>query len=320
MRDFRVLINDEISERGVKILKEAGFEVIMHHYGSEELKRIIKDFDALIVRSATKVTREIIEEGSKGMLKVIGRAGVGVDNIDVNAATEKGILVVNAPTAATRSVAELTLAFALALARDLVEANNELKVGMWTKKKHMGFLLYGKTWGVIGYGRIGREVAKLAKALGMNVIAYDPYIKEAKEVKLTSTLEELLKNSDIVSIHVPLTPETRGLIGEKEIKMMKKGAILINTARGGIVDEKALAKAVEEGYLKGAGVDVFEEEPPKPDNPLLKVERIYVTPHIGASTVEAQDLAGEIIAEQIVKALRGEIPEFIVNKNVLSKK
>ncbi|MCD6157703.1 MAG: hydroxyacid dehydrogenase [Euryarchaeota archaeon] len=317
MTEFKVLINDEISERGIKILENAGFSVVVHHYDADELKHIIKDFDALIVRSATKVTREIIEEGAKGRLKVIGRAGVGVDNIDVAAATENKILVVNAPTAATRSVAELTLAFAFALARDLIEANNELKEGKWTKKKHKGFVLQGKTWGLVGYGRIGREVGKLARALGMNVVAYDPYIKEA-DVKLLDRLEDLLKIADIVSIHVPLTPETKGLIGENELRAMKKGAILINTARGGIVDEEALAKVINEGHLRGAGVDVFEEEPPRPDNPLLKSEKVYVTPHIGANTVEAQDIAGEIIAEQVVKALRGERPEFLVNKEVLN--
>jgi len=316
---MRVLVNDEICDEGIKVLKDAGFEVVVHHYDSNELKKIIKEFDAIIVRSATKVTKEIIEEGAKGRLKVIGRAGVGVDNIDVETATKHKIIVVNSPTAAARSVAELTIAFAFALARDLVVANNELKSGEWTKKKHKGIVLEGKTWGLIGFGRIGREVARIALALGMNVIAYDAYVKVDMEgVSEAKSIEEVLKNSDIVSVHVPLTEETRGLIGEKELRMMKKGAILINTARGGVIDEGALAKVIEEGHLRGAGLDVFEEEPPKPYNPLLKLKNVYVTPHIGANTVEAQKVAGKIIAEQVIKALKGERPDFIVNREVLS--
>ncbi len=315
---MKVLINDPISEKGIEKLKDAGFEVEIAHYSPEELVEKIKEFDAIIVRSATKVTREVIEAG-KGKLKVIGRAGVGVDNIDVKAATEAGILIVNAPNAPTRSVAELTLGFAIALARDIVEANNELKAGEWTKKKHKGFELKGKTWGIIGLGRIGREVAKIALALGMKVIAYDPIAKGMEGVEMRASMEEVLKEADIISLHVPLLPQTYHMIGEEELKIMKKNAILINVARGGIVDEKALVKAIEEGWISGAALDVFEEEPPKKDSPILRCNRIYVTPHIGANTREAQDAAGEIIAEQVIKALKGERPDFVVNRELLRR-
>ncbi|ADG13187.1 D-3-phosphoglycerate dehydrogenase [Methanocaldococcus infernus ME] len=311
---MKILITDPIHEEAIKILKELGDVVVATDLSREELLKEIEDTDILVVRSGTKVDRELIERGKR--LKIIGRAGVGVDNIDVEAATERGIIVVNAPDASSISVAELTIGLMLAAARNIVQANNSVKRGEWNRKKFKGIELYGKTLGVVGLGRIGQQVVKRAKAFGMNIIAYDPYVSkefaESLGVKLVDDLNKLCELSDVITLHVPLTPKTKNMIGEEQIKRMKEGAIIVNCARGGLIDEKALYEALKNKKIRAAALDVFEEEPPK-NNPLLELENLICTPHLGASTEEAQRAAGTIVAEQIKKIVNGELAENIVN-------
>lgn len=314
----KILVSDQISEKGLELLSKEMEVDYLPGLSKEEILQRIAEYDALMVRSGTKVTRDIIEAGTN--LKIIGRAGVGVDNIDVEAATERGIVVVNSPGGNTRAAAEHTIALMLALARNIPQAHMMLKQGEWKRSKFMGMEVYGKTLGVIGFGRIGREVAKRAQGLGMEVIAYDPYISEESAERIGVQLVDLptlLQKADIITIHTPLTKETKHLLGEEELKKMKKGAKIINTARGGIVDEIALAKAIEEGIIGGAAIDVFEQEPPPPDHPLLKLEQVIVTPHLGASTVEAQEYVAIDVAEQIVNFFKGIPPSSPVNLPVL---
>ncbi|MFA4661789.1 D-2-hydroxyacid dehydrogenase [Pyrococcus kukulkanii] len=304
---MKVLVAAPLHERAIQILKDAGLEVIYEEYPDEEkLLELVKDVDAIIVRSKPKVTRRVIENAPK--LKVIARAGVGLDNIDVEAAKEKGIEVVNAPGASSRSVAELAIGLIFAVARKIAYADRRMREGVWAKKECMGIELEGKTIGIIGFGRIGYQVAKIARALGMNILLYDPYPNEerAKEVggKFVD-LETLLKESDIVTLHVPLLDSTYHLINEERLKLMKKNAILINAARGAVVDTNALVKALQEGWIAGAGLDVYEEEPLPKDHPLTKLDNVVLTPHIGASTYEAQERAGVEVAEKVVKILKG---------------
>lgn len=298
------MISDPIAEEGVKKLEQAGFEVEVNTgLPPEELAKIIPGYDGLIVRSATKVTREVIEAAEN--LKAIGRAGIGLDNIDLEAARERGIKVMNTPGATSVSVAELTLGLMLALARHIPQATASLKAGKWEKKKLMGSELYGKTLGIIGIGKIGREVAKRAAALGMDLVAYDPYVREAEVRDLglkLLPLEDLLQYSDYITIHVPLTAETEHLLGEREFFIMKDGARLVNCARGGVVDERALYDALKKGKVAGAALDVFEEEPPK-DNPLLQLDNVIATPHLGASAREGQVRSAVEIAEKLIAAL-----------------
>ncbi|MEM2300073.1 MAG: hydroxyacid dehydrogenase [Candidatus Hadarchaeales archaeon] len=302
---MKILVADNIHEDGVRELRKLGEVEVRPGMSIEELLERVKDADILVVRSATKVTKEVIEAGKK--LKIIARAGVGLDNIDVAAARERGIIVVNAPEAPSVAVAELTIGLMLAIVRKIPAADLSMKSGKWEKKAMMGRELRGKTLGIIGTGNIGKEVAKRAKAFGMNLLFYDVVRDEnfAKEVggKYVE-LEELLRNSDFVSIHVPLTEETRRMIGEREIAMMKPGAVLVNTSRGPIVDEMALAEALKSGRLGGACLDVFEKEPPV-GSPILECPNTVLTPHIGASTVEAQREAALIIAEKIRKIVVG---------------
>ena len=309
-----ILITDEIHKEAVEILKKVGDVEIATNLSREELKRKIEDVDVIVVRSGTKLTRDILECAKK--LKIIARAGVGVDNIDVEYATERGIIVVNSPDASSISVAELTIGLMLAAARNIPQATASLKRGEWDRKSFKGIELYGKTLGVIGLGRIGQQVVKRARAFGMNIVGYDPYIPEevARDlgVKLLNDINELCKVSDFITLHVPLTPKTRHMIGREQISLMKKNAIIINCARGGLIDEEALYEALRDRRIRSAALDVFEEEPPK-DNPLLKLDNVIGTPHQGASTEEAQKSAGIIVAEQIVKILRGEPAENIVN-------
>ncbi|MFA4719141.1 D-2-hydroxyacid dehydrogenase [Pyrococcus kukulkanii] len=304
---MKVLVAAPLHERAIQILKDAGLEVIYEEYPDEEkLLELVKDIEAIIVRSKPKVTRRVIENAPK--LKVIARAGVGLDNIDVEAAKEKGIEVVNAPGASSRSVAELAIGLIFAVARKIAYADRRMREGVWAKKECMGIELEGKTIGIIGFGRIGYQVAKIARALGMNILLYDPYPNEerAKEVggKFVD-LETLLKESDIVTLHVPLLDSTYHLINEERLKLMKKNAILINAARGAVVDTNALVKALQEGWIAGAGLDVYEEEPLPKDHPLTKLDNVVLTPHIGASTYEAQERAGVEVAEKVVKILKG---------------
>ncbi len=314
---MRVLVSDRIADEAIELLKEHA-DVDVHEYSHDELLSCIKDYDALIVRSRTKVTRDVIEQGEK--LKVIGRAGVGVDNIDVTEATKHGIYVVNAPLGSTYSVAELALGHMLSLARRLPDANTSMKAGLWEKKKLKGVELYGKTLGIIGFGRIGQEVGRRAKAFSMDILVYDPYLNEraVREIGVRPVeLKELLEKSDFITIHALLTEETRHMISEDELRSMKPSAYLVNCARGGIVDEDALYRALAEGWIAGAALDVFENEPPK-DSKLLTLSNAYFTPHIGASTADAQRRAGMTTAEQVIKVLNGEKPDFLVNPEVIA--
>ncbi|MFQ6128568.1 MAG: hydroxyacid dehydrogenase [Thermoplasmata archaeon] len=312
---MRILVNDPIAEEVIDFLKTK-HKVDTKEYEADELLNNIHLYHAIIVRSRTKVTQDVIRKGEN--LKVIGRAGVGVDNIDVEAATRRKIPVVFSPGGSTVSVAELALGHMLSLARNLVLSDNSVRAGKWEKKRFKGIELQGKVLGLVGAGRIGTEVCKRARAFGMRVLAFDPYLSEEHATKIGVELvglPELLKESDFVSIHAVLTPETRGLIGKKELDMMKRSAYLINCARGGIVDEDALAGALQEGRIAGVALDVFENEPPK-DSPLLKLDNIHFTPHLGASTTEAQRRAGKMVAEQVLRVMDGEIPDQVVNREI----
>uniref|UniRef100_A0A7V3RH54 3-phosphoglycerate dehydrogenase n=1 Tax=candidate division WOR-3 bacterium TaxID=2052148 RepID=A0A7V3RH54_UNCW3 len=298
---MKVLISDPIAKEGIEILKNSGFEVVEKTGMSpEELIKTIPDFDAIIVRSATKVTKEVIEAGKK--LKVIGRAGVGLDNVDAEAAKARGIKVVNTPAATSISVAELALGMMLSAARMIPQATISTKAGKWEKKKFHGIELYGKILGIVGIGRIGSELAKRAKALGMEVIAYDPYVQSSDYAKIVD-FDTLLKNSDFISLHIPKTKETTHLLNKSAFDKMKDGVIIVNCARGGVVDEDALYDALVSGKVKVACLDVFEVEPAK-EHKLFSLEQVILTPHIGAQTEEGQQRAGLQIAELVRDALR----------------
>lgn len=280
----------------------------------QEFLDVIGDYDAVIVRSATRIDSEAIERGWR--LKVIGRAGIGLDNIDVEAATRRGVLVVNAPQSNILSAAEHTMALLLSLARQIPAADASLRAGRWDRARFSGVELHGKTLGVVGLGRIGTLVAQRAAGFGMHISAYDPYVTESRAAKLGFTLAKdlasLLAGADFVTIHLPKTSETKGLIGEAAFAQMKPGVRIVNAARGGIVDEAALMRAFEKGIVAGAAFDVFATEPPGP-HPFFEHEQFVVTPHLGASTQEAQEKAGTSIAEQVLLALRGEFAPYAVN-------
>jgi len=304
---IRVLVSDKLPEEGLKVLREAeGIEVdVKTGLKPEELLAIIDQYDALIVRSATKVTREVIEKGTR--LKVIGRAGAGVDNIDVEAATKRGIVVMNTPGGNAMAAAEHTIGLLFAAARNIPQAYVSLRAGKWERSRFEGVELHGKTIGIIGLGNIGRIVAEKAKGLGMQVLAYDPYIPpemaQKRGIELVG-LDELLGRADVVTVHVPKTKETMGMIGREAFAKMKEGVIVINCARGGIVDEEALAEACRSGKVRAAGVDVFSQEPPPPDHPPLALDNVVCTPHLGASTAEAKLSVAVAIAEQVVDYLK----------------
>jgi D-3-phosphoglycerate dehydrogenase len=311
---LRVLVTEQLSRAGLELLR-SDFQVDLRpELADAGLAEAIAGYDALIIRSATRVTSEVL--GAADSLKVVARAGIGLDNVDVEAATRHGVMVVNAPQSNVISAAEHAMALLLAQARNIPQADAALKAGAWERTRWQGVELAGKTIGVIGLGRVGALVATRAAAFGMRVIAYDPYVSgdRAKEmgVDVMPTLESVLVQSDFVSIHLPRTPDTERLIGEHELRMMKSGSRLINTSRGGIVDEEALAKAVESGHLGGAALDVFSAEPTV-DSPLFAQDSVVVTPHLGASTVEAQDKAGTTVAEMVRLALRGEFVPYAVN-------
>ena len=312
---MKILVTDPIAEEAMDLLKKK-HEVVFKDITGEDLIKEIPPYHALMVRSGTKVTREVIENAEN--LIVIGRAGIGVDNIDLDAATEKKIKVVNSPTGATISVAELTIGHMISLARHLPKADRTIKNGEWAKKKLKGMELYKKTLGLVGCGNIGRMVAKYAKAFGMNVIGYDPFIsKEDMEkdgIEKIDDLGILMEKADFISLHIPHIPQTHHIIDKKMIAKMKPSAYLINCARGGTVDEKALYEALVQGKIAGAALDVYENEPPG-KIPLVSLENVVCTPHLGASTKEGQIRAGTICAEQILKVLDGEEPDFWVNKN-----
>ena len=305
-----ILVNDPISKRAVKSLVDEGFDVVSKELSPEELLGAIGDYDVLVVRSRTKVTAQVIQAGSK--LKVIARAGVGLDNIDLNAAKSKGITVLNSPEAPSVSVAELAFGLMLSAARSISIADASIKEGKWLKSSLTGFELRGKTLGVVGFGRIGKEVAKRAIAFEMRVLAYDVLassLASAKEIGVEPVgtnrddFEKLIRTSDIITIHVPVLPETNHMFGAKEFAMMKKNTIVINASRGEVIDESAMLNAINENRIGGAGLDVFEHEPPVNLN-LVKSPKVVCTPHIGAQTAEAQEAAGEIISAKIIEAFK----------------
>jgi len=315
---MKVLVADPIAEEGVQALRAIAEVDVKTGLSRDELLNIIGEYDAVVVRSETKITADVIEAGRK--LQVIGRAGVGVDNIDVDAATRKGIVVVNAPAGNTVSAAEHTIAMMLSLARHIPQANARLRGGEWRRQDYMGTELKNKTLGIVGLGNVGSEVARRAKGLEMNIIACDPFASveyaNALGVNLVS-LDELLKQSDFITMHTPLTDKTKGLIGTKQLAMVKPTVRIINCARGGVIDEEALYNAVEGGKVAGAAVDVFSEEPTK-DSILFKSDKILVTPHLAASTAEAQVGAALGVVEQIAAVLSGKPARHAVNTPLIA--
>ena len=310
---IRVLLTDHIAADAVRVLESfGGIEAVsMGTPSQSELLRIIPDFEAIVVRSPTRVTADVIERGTK--LRFIGRAGVGVDNIDLEAATRRGIVVLNSPRSNTISTAEHTLALMLAVAREVPRAHSTVVAGRWERDTFRGVELHGKTLGIVGLGRVGLEVAKRAAAFGMNVVAHDPYVAPADagaNVRMV-TLDELVASADWVTVHVPLSPATRGIIGAREIAAMKQGVVVVNCARGGIVDEAALADALDAGHVAAVALDVFENEPPG-SNRLLSHPRSVFAPHLGAATIDAQRRVATDVAESIGLALtRGEIRDAV---------
>ncbi len=313
-KQLKVFVADEVSDSGLQPLRDSGISVEKRvGVGQDELRQALKDCAGLVVRSETKVTSDLMD--SAPALRVVGRAGVGVDNIDVPAATERGIVVMNAPDGNTITTAEHTIALLIALARRIPQANTSLKSGRWERKTFIGVELQGKTLGVVGMGRIGRTVAARARAFGMKIVAYDPFIapEQARDAEIElAPLDELFANSDFITVHTPLTPETRGVIGRDAFAKMKKGVRIINCARGGLVDETALYDAIKSGTVAGAALDVFAEEPPPSNHPLLMLDEVIVTPHLGASTTEAQEGVAFTVAEQmrdylLSGALRGAV-------------
>ena len=313
---FKVLVTDTIADSGIAILRAAEDVDLDYRAGLKgaELLQAVAESDALITRSGTAVTEELVNAGSR--LRIVGRAGVGLDNVDVEACTRRGILVINAPTANIMSATEHTMAMLLALCRNIPEAHASVKRGEWTRSKFMGMELNAKTLGIIGLGRIGTRVTKRARGFEMDVIAYDPYIPASVFESVGAekvTLDELLQRADIITVHTPLTDETKGILGATEIAKMKDGVVLLNIARGGIYEEQALADALNSGKVAGAAIDVYEQEPPTKDHPLLNAKNIILSPHIGANTLEAQDRVARVTAEMVVEALRGSIFVSAVN-------
>jgi D-3-phosphoglycerate dehydrogenase / 2-oxoglutarate reductase len=306
----KVLVREPIAEAGVDLLRRH-FDVDVD--GDSDLTQAIGSYDAIVIRSATKLTAELIDRAER--LKVIGRAGVGVDNVDVAAATRRGIVVANAPESTVVSAAEQTIGLMVALARNIPQAHAALKQGRWERERWAGVELAGKTLGLIGFGRIGRQVGRRALGLGMRVVAHDPFVADERfrelGVERAETLDEVLAAADVLSLHSPLTPETERMIDAAAIGRMKDGARLVNAARGALVDEQALAEAIRSGKLAGAALDVFSAEPYAGE--LLELDEVVVTPHLAASTGEAQDRAGVIVAEQVVAALEGGLVTNAVN-------
>jgi D-3-phosphoglycerate dehydrogenase len=309
-----VLVTEKIAQSGLDQLAAAGHQVdVQEGLSPEELLTVVPGAHALVIRSATQVTDEVLAAGSD--LVVVGRAGVGLDNVDVDAATARGVMVVNAPQSNILSAAEQAMALLLAQARNVPQAHAALKAGRWERSRWEGVELYGKTLGIVGLGRIGTLVAQRALAFGMVLLAYDPYVSAERARTLgveLRTLEELVAESDFVSIHAVKTPETIGLFNKDLLAKAKPGLRIVNAGRGGIIDEEALAEAIREGRVQGAGLDVFAKEPTT-ESPLFELDSVVVAPHLGASTAEAQDKAGVTIAEQVLLALAGDFVPFAVN-------
>jgi D-3-phosphoglycerate dehydrogenase / 2-oxoglutarate reductase len=306
----RVLIREQIADAGVKLLRDR-FDVDVEPNG--DLSEKIGAYDAIVIRSATKLTADVIERADR--LKVIGRAGVGVDNVDVEAATRRGIVVANAPESTVVSAAEHTIGLLVSLARNIPQAHAALKQGRWERSQWGGVELAGKTLGVLGFGRIGQQVARRAGGLGMHVVAYDPFVSKERYrelgVERAESMNDVLEQAEFLTLHLPLGPDTRGAIGRDAIARMPDGVRIVNAARGELVDEEALVDAVRSGKVAGAAIDVFSQEPYS--GPLLELDNVIVTPHLAASTEEAQDRAGVIVAEQVVAALEGGVVTNAVN-------
>lgn len=304
---MKVLVTDPIADAGLAVLREAGYEVeTAYELEGDALLEAVSDANGLIVRSGTEVTETVLEAAEE--LAIVGRAGIGVDNIDIDAATDEGVIVANAPEGNVRAAAEHTVAMTFAAARSIPQAHVRLKDGEWAKSDYLGTELDDKTLGVVGLGRVGQEVAKKLDSMGMDIVAYDPYISEDRAERIGADLvefEDCLEAADFVTVHTPLTPETEGLISDEELDLLE-GGYLINCARGGVVDEDALAAKVEDGTLEGAALDVFAEEPLSEDSPLLFVDDVIVTPHLGASTEAAQENVATQTAEQVVAAIESE--------------
>lgn len=311
---MKVLVTEPLAEEGVERLRRQVEVDVKPDLGRDQLLDMIDEYDAIIVRSATKLDQELLERADR--LKVIGRAGVGVDNVDVEAATRLGITVVNAPQSNVIAAAEHTLGLMLALARKIPPADASLRSGEWRREHFEGVELHGKTLGILGLGRVGTLVAQRASAFGMRLVAFDPYVSKNRASQLgivmVPTVEDLCRQADFITVHLPKTSETMRMIAEREFSLMKPGVRIVNTARGGIIDEDALLSALKEGRVAGAGLDVFDEEPPR-RGPLFDLEQVVVTPHLGAATEEAQKKAGSAIAEQVLLALRGEFAPYAIN-------
>ena len=315
----RILIADPVAPEGIELLRAIGEVEVKTGQAADALVASIENYDALVVRSETKVTRAILEAGTR--LQVVGRAGVGVDNIDLEAATERGVIVVNAPQGNTIAAAEHTIALLMALARHIPQADASMRAGKWDRKTYVGTEVRGKMLGIIGLGPIGSEVARRGVGLDMRVLAHDPYVAEERVRSLgaePADFETLISVADFISVHVPMTAATRGMISTDQFARMKEGVRLLNVARGGIIDEAALAEAVKAGKVAGAAVDVFTAEPIDPQNPLLGDPRIITTPHLGASTAEAQERVAVDVAEQIVDVLGGRPARYAVNAPMLA--
>lgn len=312
---MKILVSDSLSKQGVEVLEKAGFTVVVKtKMPKDELLREIQDADGLIVRSGTKVTAELIAAAEK--LKVVGRAGSGLDNVDTPAATRRGIVVMNTPGGNTVTTAEHTLSMICSMARRIPQATASTKSGKWEKDKFMGVELYNKVLGIVGVGQIGGYLSKLAQGIGMSVVAFDPYLSEERAQKMGVSmveLDELFKRADIISVHTPLTPETKGMINAQAIAKMKPGVLIVNCARGGIINEVDLVEALKTKRVGAAAFDVFEDEPVKPDNPLLVLDNFICTPHIGASTTEAQENVAVGIAEQVVDYFKNGVAKGAVN-------
>ncbi len=320
---MKVLVSDKLGDAGVKLFEEEdGIDVdVKTGMSPDELKEVIKDYDALVIRSATKVTEEILEAAEN--LKVIGRAGIGVDNIDVEGATKRGIIVMNTPTGNVVTTAEHAIAMMMSLTRNIPQGTASLKAGRWDKKALQGREIYNKTFGVIGYGKIGSIVANRARGLKMRVIVYDPVVTPDKIENAgceSVSLNELYAQADYISVHVPKSKKTAGLINKKAFEQMKEGVMLVNCARGGIVDEDALYEAMQSGKVAGAALDVFSEEPPPADLPLLQLDNLIATPHLGASTAEAQTNVAVMVAKQIINFLKTNTVENALNTPSVSGK
>ena len=314
---YKILISDKLGEAGLALLDKAPDVVYDMKTGlsKEELQAIIPAYDGLIIRSGTQVDSDILAAGKN--LKVVGRAGIGVDNVDVEAATKQGITVMNTPGCNSVATAEQTMALMLAVTRHTVAAHNSLTTREWNRAQFGGTELYGKVLGIIGFGRIGRLVAERAKAFGMTVLAHDPFVKAEEGAKLGVSLvglDRLLSQADYLTLHTALTPQTTRMINCPNIKKMKKGVIIINVARGNLIDEAALAEALENGHVKAAALDVYASEPPTNDNPLLDLPNVLHTPHLGASTAEAQHKVATQVVGQVLDYLRGKAAHNAVNR------